>query len=279
MGNERMFDRYIGIDYSGGGSPTRSYAGLAVCTVDADGSHDFPRFRAEGPEHWSRENIANWLVEQLMQGPPTLVGIDHAFSFPLDYFRLHQHLIAGDWDHFLDDFNKYWPTSEGRVTVRSQYLKQLRRMMGIEEGQYRFGLPNWFRLTDPNKAKSAFDFLVKDGEVATSTHAGLPWLRHIRRELEKSNVHFWPFDGWEICGRRSIVVEVYPRIWNSDVVSEGNTSHRRDAYVIARWMRDADRGDRLREYFRPNLTEEQCNQARKEGWIFGLMRPNYRDGG
>ena len=217
------------------------------------------------------------MVDRLKeQDTPTLVGIDHAFSLPLDYFRLYSHLLGGDWDDFLDDFRKYWPTDQSGVTVRSQYIKQVSRMMEIEEGGYRFGLPNWFRLTDPPKAKSTFDFLVKDGEVATSTHAGLPWLRYIRCKLEKEKVHFWPFDGWEICEGRSAIVEVYPRIWQGDVVSKGSTGHRKDAYVIARWMGDADKGDRLREFFRPNLTEAECNQARKEGWIFGRMNPHYR---
>lgn len=273
-----MFRRYIGIDYSGAGKPQSSNAGLAVCTVGADGSHDFPRFRREGPEHWSRENVARWLVDRLKeQDTPTLVGIDHAFSFPLDYFKLHPHLLKGDWDDFLDDFREHWPTDQRDVTVRSQYLMQVRRMMGIEEGGYRFGLPNWFRLTDPQVAKSAFDFLVKSGEVATSTHAGIPWLRYIRSELQNERIHFWPFDGWEICKGRSVIVEVFPRIWKGDIVGKGSTDHRKDAYVVARWMRDADKGNRLGEFFRPKLAEVQRKQARKEGWIFGRMDPFYRN--
>ena len=286
MGNGTMFQRYIGIDYSGAGLNHRSHSGLAVCTVDADGSHDFPRSRRGGPEHWSRENIAKWLVEQLKQGPPTLVGIDHAFSFPLKYFQLHPHLLEGNWDDFLDDFRSYWPTDRRGVQVRDQYIQQVRRMMEIEEGEYRFGVPNWFRLTDPSEASLVFDFLEKGGEVATMTHAGLPWLRYMRRNLKKANVHFWPFDGWEICGRPSVVVEVYPAIWKKDadgkkkdVGAKGNTPHRKDANLIGRWMWEADNADQLREYFRPKLDEAECNRARREGWIFGRMDPCHRDQG
>ena len=72
------------------------------------------------------------------------MGIDHAFSFPLKYFQLYPHLLEGNWDDFLDDFRSYWPTGRRGVTVRSQYLQKLKRMMEIEDGQYRFGLPNWF---------------------------------------------------------------------------------------------------------------------------------------
>ena len=287
MGNGRSFDRYIGIDYSGAGLPTRSMAELAVCTVDGDGCEVFPPPLRRGPdnrgpENWNREDIAKWLVDRLKeQETPTLVGIDHAFSFPVAYFRLHPHLLGGDWGDFLDDFRNYWPTHGRGVTVRSQYIRQVRRMMEIEEGGYRFGLPNWFRLTDPKGASACFDFMVKRGEVATSTHAGLPWLRYIRRKLKQAGaqVHFWPFDGWTICEGRSVVVEAYPRIWKRDVVSKGSTDHQKDAYVIARWMWEANKDDRLKECFIPHLNEAEFNQARKEGWIFGAMDPTYRDGG
>ena len=282
MDNGRIFDRYIGIDYSGAGLPTRSMAQLAVCTVDGDGCEVFPPPLRQGPANWNREDIAQWLVDRLKErDTPTLVGVDHAFSFPDAYFQLHPPLLVGDWDDFLDDFRKHWPTDRHGVTVRSQYIKQLKRMMAIEEGGYRFGLPNWFRLTDPRGASSAFDFTVKQGEVATSTHAGLPWLRYIRQNLTKAGtqVHFWPFDGWKICEGRSVVVEAYPRIWKEAVVSKGRTDHQRDAYIIARWMWEADRDGRIKECFVPHLDEVECNKARKDGWIFGVMDPTYRGGG
>ena len=288
MANGRKFDRYIGVDYSGADLPTRSMAGLAVCVVGRDGCEEFPPpLRRgpdnQGPENWNREDIAKWLVKRLKeQDMPTLVGIDHAFSFPADYFWIHPHLSGANWDDFLDDFQECWPTDQSGVTVRSQYIKQVMCMMGIEEGGYRFGLPNWFRLTDPRGASLVFDFLIKQGEVATSTHAGLPWLRYMRRELKKAGVpvHFWPFDGWEICEGRSVVVEAYPRIWKQDVVARGRTSHQKDAHIIARWMWEADRGGQLEARFAPRLNKAQSDQAREEGWIFGVMDPtSRREGG
>jgi hypothetical protein len=41
------------------------------------------------------------LVDRLSEGPPTLVGIDHGFSFPIQYFE--QHGLPPDWAFFLDD--------------------------------------------------------------------------------------------------------------------------------------------------------------------------------
>jgi hypothetical protein len=34
-------------------------------------------------KYWTRRGIAEWLVEKLAEDVPTLVGIDHGFSFPL----------------------------------------------------------------------------------------------------------------------------------------------------------------------------------------------------
>ena len=42
---------------------------------------------------WTRREIAEWLVNQLTEeNRPTLVGIDHAFSFPIRYFQEYHEL-------------------------------------------------------------------------------------------------------------------------------------------------------------------------------------------
>ena len=81
-------------------------------------------------------------------------------------------------------------------------------------GAARLGNSRWRRLTEERAggAKSVFHFDVQ-GSVAKSTHAGIPWLRFIRQRLG-DRVHFWPFDGWDIPGGRSAVVEVYPALWS-----------------------------------------------------------------
>jgi hypothetical protein len=61
-------------------------------------------------KYWTRKGIAEWLVERLSEGPATLVGIGHGFSFPLRYFE--QYDLPLDWPSFLDDFQRHWPTDE-----------------------------------------------------------------------------------------------------------------------------------------------------------------------
>jgi hypothetical protein len=120
----------------------------------------------------------------------TIVGIDHAFSFPLAYFERHR--LSSDWKEFLVDFQHHWPTEEPGNSI------DLIRDGGVGNGLSRMGESSWLRLTEqwtPN-AKSVFGFGVQ-GEVATSTHAGLPWLLYLRKQC-KRQLHFWPFDGWEV---------------------------------------------------------------------------------
>ena len=65
--------------------------------------------------YWARRGIAEWLVERLAEDIPTVVGIDHGFSFPLRYFESHG--LAPDWPGFLDDFQQHWPTDADHTYV------------------------------------------------------------------------------------------------------------------------------------------------------------------
>ena len=81
------FERYIGLDYSGAETPDASLRGLRMYVADhASQPVEIPP--PDGPKkYWTRCGIAERLVELLSEGTPTLVGIDHSFSFPLRYFE------------------------------------------------------------------------------------------------------------------------------------------------------------------------------------------------
>ena len=282
MRREKMFRRYIGIDYSGAHPPAQRNPGLAVCSVDSEGRHVFPPPLKAGVKNWNRPEVAKWLVEKLREeDEPTLVGIDHAFSLPMEYFRQYG-LPEVRWRDFLVDFREHWPTHEQRVVdLRGGHERRNRDDKGRADEQrkndHRWGQRDWRRLTDVPGAQSVFDFdpIPLQSEVATSTHAGLPWLLYILEELEKSNgaVHFWPFDDWEVPEGQSAVVEVYPALWHPLFREEtgGMTNHRRDAYSVARWMWTQDESCMLRQYFNPEVSAEKRDKARTEGWIFGVM--------
>ena len=273
----KSFDRYIGIDYSGAKTPTESLKGLRVYLSDGD---DSPREEPSPPsppphnsrKHWTRKGIAYWLVERLSEDVPTLVGIDHAFSFPLCYFR--EHKLSLDWSSFLDDFQHHWPTDEDNTTVDSirENLECAKSPRAVKLSWRR-----WFRLTEErakrgsSSAKSVFHFDVQ-GQVAKSTHAGIPWLRFMRQK--QIGVHFWPFDGWEIPQGKSAIVEVYPALWSSDFATEGRKPDQHDAYSVAKWLSSADRDGRLAKCLKPNLTALERNMAEVEGWILGVDSEN-----
>lgn len=254
------FDEYIGIDYSGAGAPTRGLAGLRVYV--ATGTSDPvevapPQGRSK---YWSRRGIAEWLEERLNGPNRALVGLDHGFSFPRAYFERHG--LAWDWPAFLDDFHEHWPTDE--VSVRSV------RKDG--RGALRNGKTRWRRASElrTRSAKSVFHFDVP-GAVATSTHAGLPWLRHLRRAAG-DRVHFWPFDGWEVPDGRSAIIEVYPSLWSRGFPRAGRTPDQHDAYSVAAWLQRTDLDGSLGEYLDPALSPEERKAAEVEGWILGSER-------
>jgi hypothetical protein len=52
-------------------------------------------------KYWTRRGLAEWLVAELRAGAPTLVGIDHAFSFPPGYSQTKTNMfVSVHWADF-----------------------------------------------------------------------------------------------------------------------------------------------------------------------------------
>lgn len=255
------FDRYVGIDYSGAEVPNASLKGLRVYAADRTTE---PREVYPSPSprrYWTRREIAEWLAQLLSEDQPTLVGIAHGFSFPLQYFQ--EHRLRLDWPAFLDDFQRHWPTDDDYTYV--DFVRE-----GVSgNGAARSGSRHWRRLTEVRaRAKSVFQFAGQSA-VGKPTHAGLPWLRYLRRQ-SAGRVHFWPFDGWSIPPERSAMAEVYPSLWNKSFPRQGRESSQQDAYSIARWMRGADTDGSLASFLHPALELTERMTAEIEGWILGV---------
>ena len=261
MGGLSAFDRYIGIDYSGAETPVSSLKGLRVYMSD----RNRPPTEAPPPpsprKYWTRREIAEWLVQRLSEEQPTLVGIDHGFSFPLKYFEKYR--LPHDWPAFLDDFQRHWPTDDPHLYVDF-----------IRDGHYgngaaRCGNTRWRRITETRAgAKSVFHFDVP-GSVAKSTHAGLPWLRYIRFQVP--GVHFLPFDGWDVPTGRSVVAEVYPSLWRRGFAQENRNDDQHDAFSVAEWMRRSDLDGTLAGFLAPALAPAEREAGHIEGWILGIQ--------
>jgi hypothetical protein len=256
------FDRYIGIDYSGAKTPDDSLKGLRVYLAEGGAEATEVQPPPSPRKYWTRRGLAEWLVDRLAEQPPTIVGIDHGFSFPLQYFEVHQ--IPPDWPTFLDDFQRHWPTDADHM-----YIDFIRDGL-YGNGAARRGNTRWRRLTElrAGGAKSVFHFDVQ-GSVAKSTHAGIPWLRYLRQRRSE-RVHFWPFDGWAIQAGRHAVVEVYPALCKHSFAQAARTADQHDAYSAASWMQHADRDGTLGRYLQPEVSGAEATVARVEGWILGV---------
>ncbi len=254
------FDRYIGIDYSGAQTPISSLKGLRVYVADRVSPPVEVQPSLSPKKYWTRRGIAEWLVSKLIEDVPTIVGIDHGFSFPLQYFKLYG--LLHNWPSFLEDFQRHWPTVQDNTYV--DFVRE-----GLSgNGAARSGDARWRRLTEVRAggAKSIFHFDVQ-GSVAKSTHAGLPWLRYLRRHAGE-RVHFWPFDGWDVPPKSSVVAEVYPALWSHSFPRQGRTPDQHDAFSVAEWLRKADLEGTLATFLESKLSADDPQSI--EGWILGV---------
>jgi len=257
MGQLRFFENYIGIDYSGAGTPVNRNKALQVFMAGGSGQPVKIRTDAGPNWNWNRKEIAYWCLEQLKNNSPIFIGIDHAFSFPESYMKQYE---ISSWHHFLDDFHAYWPTDKDNIAVES-----------LRKNNKRTGKSDEFRLTEnwTPSAKSVFRFDIQ-GQVAKSSHAGIPWLRFLRNQSALSGkVHFWPFDGFDPPPEKSVIAEVYPAIFKKRFLS-GYEKDEHDAYSIASWLQEMDSRGVLSQYFNPPLTKNEMNKAKLEGWILGV---------
>ena len=76
------FERYIGIDYSGAQTPASSHKGLRVYAADRLTTPQEVEPPPSPRKYWTRRGIAEWLVERLSGGPPTLVRHRPRFLIP-----------------------------------------------------------------------------------------------------------------------------------------------------------------------------------------------------
>ena len=80
------FPRYIGIDYSGAATADGSLKNLRVYLASQDEAPAEAEPPASRRKYWTLRG-GHWLVSILNEHDPIMVGIDHAFSFPLSYFQ------------------------------------------------------------------------------------------------------------------------------------------------------------------------------------------------
>lgn len=277
---QSVFSRCIGIDYSGAQHARAGLPGLRIFEVlsSANTANEVRPHASHPQRHWSRLEIAEWLVENVAASAeygqePLLIGIDHALSFPRPYFEKYN--LPATWDAFLNDFCEHWPglTSDRSVQDILRHHKQEKDVRKTRLGETR-----WRRLCEQHSrgAKSVFHFGVP-GAVASSTHAGLVWIHYLRNHPRiKNKLHFWPFDGWIPGTGLTVIAEIYPALWNKTLERGALTQDQHDARVVALGLHEAARSGELLRWFQPRqwknikLSEAEVEWVGTEGWILGL---------
>lgn len=256
---------YVGIDYSGAETMESRLKGLQMYVAEPGAEPQAVRPDAPA-RHWSRQEIAHWLLARIQAGERLLVGIDHGFSFPQSYFERYR---LDSWPAFLEDFCRYWPTAEPHTYVDFVREGVVWDRRPKPPGE-RTGDPSELRLCErwTSSAKSVFQFDMQ-GSVAKSTHAGIPWLRFLREQCGE-RLFFWPFDGWQPPEGKSVIAEVYPSIFRNRYPRGKRTADEQDAYAVARWLEETSRNGLLERYFNPPLTLPERRTAALEGWILGI---------
>ena len=166
------------------------------------------------------------------------------------------------WDQFLEDFMRHWPTADPHTYVDF-----------VRDGNPRTGEATELRLCEQWTArpKSVFQFDVQ-GQVATSTHAGLPWLLWLRLMFEaKSRIHFWPFHGFDVPEGKSVIAEVYPSLFRRRYAKKDRTADEHDAFCVGRLaQRDGPARGPSTTTSKPPLSLLESSKAGLEGWILGV---------
>jgi len=266
--NPSRFDCFIGIDYSGAGTSIARLKGLQW--YDARPGREAVKLAPPASKptartaNWTRREVAHMLLDRARGDERFVAGIDHCFAMPWGYFERHG---LTSWPAFLDHFAQHWPAHEDHASIQ-----ELRAGLAQKaEPDRHTGKPSEFRLAETwtSSAKSVFLFGVP-GAVATSSHAGIPWLKWLRDQAG-DRLHFWPFDGWEPAPGKSVIAEVYPSILRRRYPVAGLTADEQDASAVATWLADMAVRGALGQYFAmPPLTEAEQRIVACEGWVLGV---------
>lgn len=258
-----LFQRIIAIAYSGAETADSPLKSLRVFV--AAGAEEPVEVLTQNParRYWTRREIALWLIDRLREPQRTLVGIDHPFCFPFRYFEHHR--LAPNWSLFLDDFQRHWPSDDPYTYV------DFIRDGHCGAGAARTGSVQWRRHTESvlPSARSVFQF-EGAGANAKSAHAGIPFLRLIKRECGAA-VHFWPFDGWALPTNKSVVVETFPSLWRNAFPLQARTYPQHAAYVVAAVLARFKHNNTLALLFAPELHPGIRHEAQLEGWVLGAL--------
>lgn len=281
---EPAFDGFVGIDWSGAAQP--GYAGVAVARCGA--GREAPHLVAppNGAARWTRQAVLDGLVTELRRGLRLLVGFDFAFALPgltgsaFDLWATIDTHCAADADllgrRYVEADPRFWCAGK----QPADWLARPRRPTELACAAAGLGAPQ-----SPLQ-------LIGAKQVGKGALAGMRLLHRLHTQ-HHARVAIWPFDEVRDDGRRSVCVEIYPRLFirraglgtaklrtfaDLDSVLRGLGSapyrsgtmpddHQADALASAAGLRCIAGDERV----------WRAGDGQREGWIFGV--PARRDVG
>ena len=212
--NSSMFQRFIGIDWSG--AKDCSNGSIQVAEFSLGSSH--PKLvQPLGNSHWTRQAVFKYL--DALDDQPTIVGFDFAFSVP--------------WPAATGPL----PSPDAAMETAANVWERVDNICGNELNDF-FAGPVWLsddspfrpfiyhypsghkghaykrdRLRTTEKIASRRPISVyhmAGAQVGQGSFAGMRFLHALRRGGRR-DIAVWPFD--ETARARSIIVEVYPRLF------------------------------------------------------------------
>jgi hypothetical protein len=281
------YTRFAAIDWSG--AKGARHKGIAVALCEAGDA--VPRLVAAPGSVWSRQAVADWLVDA-GQEAPTLFGFDFSFAPP---FVARSGYLPGD--PVPQDGPAFWAyvdaICEDADLGAASLLEVAHRRhfyFGKADGVKAAFMHNrvceaLYKAGGGGKPSTVYD-AIGAAQVAKASFAGMRMLHHLRGKLP-----VWPFDPLPDAG--SVVVEIYTSIaaraagrpkgrskmrdaaaLNDALAALGSAAHDgampddhgADAIVTAAWMRRAAAEPAL---WTPAMLTAQI--ARTEGWTFGVI--------
>ncbi len=273
-----MFDRFIGIDWSG----ARGRFARGIKVAQALPGRDAPLLLpGDGPGgRWSRSGVLA-LIEQACADERCLIGLDFSFGFPSGFG-------AFDWDYVeaccAGDAHFY-----GGRFFAQPHPDHADWVNGPRHKGARYSARAW-RQTERQVAtikhatpQTVFN-AVGAAQVGPSSISGMRMLRALRSGPVAQRIAIWPFQ--PAIDGQSVIVEIFPRLFpllqglKPAMKDSGNLQAALAAYgsaPVVQPPQSEDEGDALIAaaalralVASPGCFETPPDLPAGEGWIFGV---------
>jgi precorrin-8X/cobalt-precorrin-8 methylmutase len=294
MATERLFDRFVMVDWSAASQPTRGEDSIWRA------SYDVLSGTRQCINHPTRADAFRSIRAELVAAPDrrVLLGFDFALGYP-EGFAARMFKPGSSWRAVWGAISEEIVDDDDNGNNRFPAAARLSERAGMSPGPF-WGCPadravGALRATKPATFMGLPEFRLAErrlreggrrpfsvwqlfgaGAVGSQTLLGIPVVRRLAEDPALSKrFRIWPFEtGCDPYPTRSgagsiIVAEVWPSMFEF-VAVPNQVRDAAQVTAVCEQLGEIDRAGRLGELFAPSLTLEQSSVVeREEGWILG----------